>query len=102
MFVNDEKTAIFHWLKVGLKDLLYHPDIPFHYPTYLRNFPVGQAVEFQDRRKKGRYKDWSKGNKGKWTNLLAYNRLDVEGSMGVRNVEQGLNIGGTVNHEQGK
>ena len=67
--------------KLGLKDLLYHPDIPFHYPTYLRNFPVGQAIRgFQDQQeKKGRYKDWSKGNKRKWTNLLTYNRLDVEG-----------------------
>ena len=67
--------------KLGLKDLLCHPDIPFSYPTYLQSFQVGQSIRnFRDQQiAKGSYKDWSKGNKRKWTNLLTYNRLDVEG-----------------------
>lgn len=75
------ENGIFQPDKVGLKDILYHPDIPFQYPTYLRTFQVGQAIrEFQDQQeKKGRYKDWASGSKTKWAQLLTYNRLDVEG-----------------------
>lgn len=67
--------------KLGLKDILCHPNIPFPYPTYLQSFEVGQSIKsFREQQKaKGSYNDWSPGNKRKWTNLLTYNRLDVEG-----------------------
>ena len=67
--------------RIGLKDLLCHNEIPYDYPKHLGNFKVGQSIRsFHDQQtRKGNYKTWSPGTKKKWTNLLTYNRHDVEG-----------------------